>query len=242
MWFFIYGPVRKHILHLKKLLQEKGIQCEFANEKLICSSDKKQIALSVPEDLIVTAGAKLAALIQSRLGLNKKVFARKCSVQKVSKELAEAFLDRYHLMNSTQSAYNYGLFLEDELVAVASFSKGRKMNRLPDDKRSYELIRFCCKDGITVTGGLTKLLNFFCIEKKAGDVMTYIDKQFSEGESFVKAGFVKHNETAAHYFLINKSNFMRTPVKEKDVEFDKTKFYLLESKGNVKLVYTPTGK
>lgn len=231
--------MRKHILHLKKLLQEKNIHCEIANDDLVCSSDKKQIRLAVPTDIIITAPKKLAALIQSRLSLNIKVFARKCSAKKIPKELAENFLEKYHLMNATQSASNYGLFFNEELIAVASFSKGRKMNRLPQDKRSYELIRFCCKEGITVTGGLTKLLNFFSEEKNAGDIMTYIDKQFSEGQSFIKAGFVKHSETGPHNFLIDRQTYQRKPLKNKTEMFNDKQFYLLQTKGSIKLIYTP---
>lgn len=236
------SAVQKYFLHFKKLLHSKNITAEFTGGNLICSSERKKVSLHIPPDLIVTAPEKLAALIQSRLSLNTTVFARKCEVKKITKETAEDFLNRYHIMNSTQSASNYGLFFKGELLAVAAFSKGRKMNRLPEDKRSFELIRFCCKEGITVTGGLSKLLQYFCSEKNAGDIMTYIDKQLSSGQSFIKAGFVKHSETGPHYFLVNKKIFERVPFKNKEENYDQKQFYLLETKGNIKLVFTPSLK
>jgi hypothetical protein len=134
---------------------------------------------------------KILAILQSRLGLNKVVYARNCPVKKISRKIADTFLDQYHIMGSTSSASNFGLFLEEELIAVASFSKGRKMNRLPPGKKSFELIRFCTKSGITIAGGLSKLVRTFIKEKNAGDVMTYVDRQYSDGESFLKAGFKK---------------------------------------------------
>ncbi|MBA3664906.1 MAG: hypothetical protein H0W61_11960 [Bacteroidetes bacterium] len=228
----------KYFLRFKKLLEAQNITVSLNGEELICSSADKSISFSIPFDLLATAPAKLAATVQSRLSLNKKVFARNSTVQKIDRVQAESFLDNYHLMNSTTSAFNYGLFLKDELMAVASFSKGRKMDRLPGDKRSFELIRFCCREGITVTGGLTKLLKHFCREKKAGDIMTYIDKQFSSGQSFIKAGFVKHSETAPHFSLVDKKTFQRTPVKNPEALYDKKLFYLLKNKGNIKLIYT----
>ncbi len=161
-------------------------------------------------------------------------------MEKISKLVAEDFLNENHFFGSTTSAYNYGLFYKNELMAVASFSKGRKMNRLPEGKQSFELIRFCCEEGITVTGGLSKLMKHFFNEKKAGDIMTYVDKQFSNGESFINAGFKKHSETPPLSFLVNKKTFERSLLKEDN--FDEKSFYKIENAGNIKMIYQPNEK
>lgn len=199
--------------------------------------ESKELAI-IPLDQLLREPAKIAAIVLSKLQLNTIIFARNCEVKRVDKKAAAFFLNRYHIMNATQSAYNLGLYHKDELVALASFSKGRKMNRLEAHQRSFELIRFCCKSGITVTGGLTRLIKNFCIEKNAGDVMTYVDKQLSDGRSFINAGFKKHSETEPNYFLVNKSTFERIPANRND-RFDDTQFYLSHNSGNIKLVYTP---
>ncbi|MCW3077080.1 MAG: hypothetical protein JWO32_1689 [Bacteroidetes bacterium] len=232
----------KYFSQLKKLLEPKKIKVSFKNDLFIFTSSAKSISLFIPFDLLVSAPEKLAAIAQSRLSLNTTVFARNCEVKKIDKMQASGFLDTYHLMNSTQSAFNYGLFLKEELLAVASFSKGRKMDRLKDNQRSFELIRFCCKEGITVTGGLSKLISFFCKEKNAGDVMTYIDKQFSSGQSFIKTGFIKCGESEPHYCLVNKKTFQRTPLKNPEESFDNTMFYIVKNEGSIKLVFTPLEK
>ena len=115
------------------------------------------------------------------------------------------------------------------------------MNRLPDGKQSFELIRFCCKSGITVTGGLSKLMSHFCIEKNAGDIMTYVDKQFSNGDSFMKAGFKIHSETPPLNFLVNKKTFERIQMAENKI-FDSKMFYATKNSGNLKLIYLPSEK
>ena len=194
---------------------------------------------NIPIDYIVTRPLKIVSIILSKLNLNKTVFARNCSVKKLDKATAEEFFNTWHFFDSTTSAYNYGLFYKDELLGAASFSKGRKMNRLPDGKQSFELIRFCCKSGITVTGGLSKLMSHFCIEKKAGDIMTYVDKQFSNGDSFMKAGFKIHSETPPLNFLVNKKTFERISLKNKDEFFDKKLFYLAQNLGNIKMILIP---
>jgi hypothetical protein len=199
-------------------------------------------SLSMPIDYLVKQPEKIGAIIQSKLGLNQRIFARNCELKKVNKAEAEQFLKTYHLMNSTQSASNYGLYHKGELMAVASFSKGRKMRRLREDQRSFELIRFCCKKGYTITGGLSKLLKHFIKEKKAGDIMTYVDQQWSEGDAFVKAGFKRLEKTEPKRFLINRKNFERALLAEGDETLNAKMHFELKDAGNLKLIYTPFAK
>lgn len=205
---------------------------DFYQKKAACSFNGSKI----PIDLLITKPNKLIAIIQAKLQYNRVVYARTCQVRRIDKKSCNEFLDAYHLMSSTNSAYCYGLFDSGELVAVASFSKGRKMDRLKEYQRSYELIRTCSKEGIRVSGGISKLLTVFVKEMKPGDIMTYIDKQFGEGNSYYNCGFKKHSETEPQSFLINKKTFERNYLKES--EFDTDSFYLSQNCGNIKLVYT----
>ena len=191
----------------------------------------------IPLDYFISSPKKILSILRSKLNLNKTIFARNCEIEKISKLVAEDFFNDYHFFGSTTSASNYGLFYNNELVVAASFSKGRKMNRLPEEKQSFELIRFCCTEGITVTGGLSKLMKHFFTEKNAGDIMTYVDKQFSNGDSFLKAGFKKHSETPPLSFLVNKKTFERVLLKDND--FDEKLFYKIQNAGNVKMIYQP---
>jgi hypothetical protein len=240
-------------LTLRKLLAAHAVETQIKADLLVCSGNGRSLSFCItgedPDaentcpailhlDQIIRDPEKVAAILLSKLQLNKTVFARKCEVRPVDKKTAGAFLEKYHLMNATKSAFNLGLWFEEELIALATFSKGRKMNRLPEDQRSFELIRFCCKSGMTVTGGLTKLLRHFCEEKQAGDIMTYVDKQLSDGRAFIQAGFKKHSETAPNYFLVNRLSFERTAA-DMEETFDRKKFYLSHNAGNIKLVYTP---
>ena len=240
------------IEQLKSKLAVHGVKTAEAGNQLVFAAGDKQVTFFVagehyhygPQpfialDYLVTAPEKIVAMVLSKLQLNRRVFARNCEVKKTDKKTAQQFLDHYHLMCSTQSAYNMGLYLDNELLAVASFSKGRKMNRLSEHERSYELIRFCCKSGVSVSGGLSKLIKHFYLEKDAGDIMTYVDKQWGDGDAFLKLGFKKHSETEPHYFLIHRKTFERTPLKNKNEAMDHRSFYRAQTLGNIKLVYTP---
>ena len=84
------------------------------------------------------------------------LFARNCSVRRLDKASAAAFLDANHRMGRCKCRYCYGLFVDrttgsreaaveaGSLVAVASFSAGRTMR---DGTRSFEWIRFALSRG-----------------------------------------------------------------------------------------------
>lgn len=202
--------------------------CIEAEDKLL------DIGISVALDQLVRREHQMFSIIRSKLKLNRKVFARKCVVKKINAPYAKLFLNAHHLMEYATAAFHYGLFLNEELMAVAAFSKGRKMDRLPKDKRSFELVRFCCKEGTTVTGGLSKLITHFISEKDPGDIMTYVDKQWSYGSGYLKCGFKAIGETKKQEFLVNKSTFERSYYKGET--YDPRKFYLAQNGGNIKLV------
>lgn len=241
---------------LFKILERQSIRAVLKNQEVFLKAGKKNFSFRIatepntearnaavpilPLDQIVRQAEKVAALIQSKVGLNRRVFARNCEVNKIPKSQAEQFLNSYHLLNSTQSAWNYGLFFKEELLAVASFSKGRKMRRLPENLRSYELIRYCSKPGITVTGGLSKVLKTFIRERKAGDLMTYVDAQWSDGSTFVKAGFKIQEQQNPREFLVNRKNFERRLRKQEEPIPDS--HYLSRDSGNIKLIYQVNDK
>jgi hypothetical protein len=211
---------------------------ELYNSTSCVDDDKKLegIRFSIALDQLVRREQQMFSIIRSKLQLNKKIFARKCDVKKINATYARLFLDAHHLMEYATSAFHYGLFSNDELIAVAAFSKGRKMDRLPADKRSFELVRFCCKEGITVTGGLSKLLKHFIKEKQPGDIMTYVDKQWSYGSGYLKIGFKSIGETKRQEFIVDRNTFERSNYKGE--EYDQRKSYLVQNGGNLKLVYT----
>ena len=174
--------------------------------------------------------------INSLLGQNKRIHGRSCEIKLLDKKTAETFLNHHHIMGFAQSYYKLGLYRKDELLAIATFSKGRKMNRLPEGKKSFELIRFCNASGFTVVGGLSKLINHFIKLTDAGDIMTYIDKDQSEGKAFIKLGFKLHSESDPIAFKVDKNSQKRT---NKNITNNDDEIHLVKNSGNLKLVYTP---
>ncbi|MCX3265530.1 hypothetical protein OQZ29_12285 [Pedobacter agri] len=154
------------------------------------------------EDVWFAKPRQALARIMSLLGLNKKIHGRKTKIHKLDKVATETFLNENHLQAYVSCRYKLGLFENDDLIAVATFSALRKMSHSIDYK-SAELIRFAVKSGYSVSGGLSKLLMYFFKQYKPNDIMTYADRDWSAGESYLTLGFDKTAVLAPHYFSLN---------------------------------------
>ena len=169
------------------------------------------------------------AIVQSRLraafGQSQRIPARLTRVSRIDKPTLDAFLEKNHLQVTTKAKYKYGLFLPERyfrvldengnrfrpflqadntlLVAVASFSGGKNILREGVNHRSFELIRFANLLNCTVVGGLDKLLKAFIKELKPDDIMTYADRDWSDGRSYERLGFERVEATAPQLFWLN---------------------------------------
>lgn len=135
--------------------------------------------------------ARLAAKVNR---VNHRWYARKTRVQRIDIITTMDFLNEHHLWGATRSKFNYGLFdTDDELIAVATFSPRRHVNRAESSRpyRSHELIRYCAKKDGHVIGGITKLVSAFCRELAPDDLVTCIDRDWGSGEGWQPIGFDK---------------------------------------------------
>ena len=100
--------------------------------------------------------------------------------------------------------------LDGEVVAMASFSAKRNMTRKREGYTSVELIRFATVDGITVQGGLSKLIRHMIKTIGPDDVMTYADLDWSYGKGYTKLGFELTAQTPPAEIWINTETLVRT--------------------------------
>lgn len=186
----------------------------------------------------------ILSIISSKLGENKRVFARNCEAKKINKQEAEIFLNQNHLLGYKTAYFKYALYNQQEIIAIATFSKGRKMNRLEANKRSFELISFCCKKNVSVTGGLSKLIKAFVTHLQPGDLMTYIDKDWSDGNAYLKLGFKIHSETIPQSYVFDQTNFEKYQFEKLPenifiaLKSNSPNLEIVKNSGNIKLVYT----
>lgn len=154
------------------------------------------------EDVWLTKPEQVLARIKSLLGLNIRIHGRKTKVQKITKPVSDAFLNINHLQGTVSSRYKLGLFLKDQLVAVATFSALRQMKHT-ENYKSAELIRFAVKSGYSVTGGLSKLIAQFYDLQKPNDIMSYADRDWSAGAAYSKLGFEQTSILQPQFFTLD---------------------------------------
>lgn len=119
----------------------------------------------------------------------EKVYARKCTVQEVDKDIACKFINSYHLQGSTKTdrsknTIRLGLYYNNELVSIMTFGKPRY-----NKKYEYELIRFC--SSYAVIGGAEKLFKYFLRKYKPSSIISYCDFSKFSGNTYEKLGFSK---------------------------------------------------
>lgn len=193
----------------------------------------------------------IKSMIAAKLGIFKqRLFARKCQIREVKPTIKKAFLLQNHLSGTANSSVNLGLYYEEELISIVTFSKPRF-----DTKADWEIIRFANKQNTQIIGGFSKLLKHFIKHYNPSLIITYCDRTWSSGETYFKAGFSFHDFTPPNYFYFkNLSVFARQIFQKHKLEkllsiFDvqKTEFENMAENGylrfwdcgNIKLYYNP---
>ena len=161
------------------------------------------------------------SLINNKLGLNKRIFARKCIIKEVKPEETRKFLEENHLQGDCNSKIRLGLYYEENLVSLMTFGKSRYNKNI-----DYELIRFCSLKGYNVVGGASKLLSHFR-KQYSGSIISYANRRWSNGDLYRKLGFKEIGQTPPNYFYFNNDfeihsriAFQKHKLKDKLMNFD----------------------
>jgi hypothetical protein len=161
------------------------------------------------EDVWLTKKQQISSRIHSFLGLNTSFHGRKAKVVSLSITEITNFLNTYHLQGYIKAKYNFGLVANGEIIAAANFSDTRPMKDKGDDYLSAELVRFASKDGLTIVGGLSKVIKHFLKEVKVNDLMTYADRDWSIGKGYDKLGFELTAITEPAFLYLDQKSLIR---------------------------------
>lgn len=141
---------------------------------------------------------KIKMYLDSIFKSKKSIYARKCEIKSITKELADEFTDKYHLQGRAKlNVINYGLYYNNKLLAVMSFGKYRLKKNIDGH---YELHRYCVKDGITVVGGANKLLKAFEREYKPKELLSFSDNDYFSGGIYERLGFDNDGQATPRYY------------------------------------------
>jgi hypothetical protein len=131
-------------------------------------------------------------ILLSKLGLTKRLHARKYKLRVPLEPEYKEFMNSNHLQGYRPSSYKIGLYDDDILLMAIGISK--------HPKYSFELIRMATKLGYTIVGGVSKLLSKAQKDLKMNNLMTYADRRFSAGKGYLSCGFRLVENTNPNYF------------------------------------------
>lgn len=137
------------------------------------------------------------SVIKNKLGLSKRIYARKCQLKEINSNETTKFLDNNHLQGSIGAKVRLGLYFNEELVSIMTFGKPR-FNKETD----WELIRFCNVLGCNVVGAASKLLSYFEKIYNPKSLISYANLRWSNGNLYEVLGFkyVGDSSPAGWYF------------------------------------------
>lgn len=152
---------------------------------------------------IIHNSEKVEDIILSAIGNNKRVYARKCVVKEIDSKTVRDFIEKYHLQGYVNSSIKLGLYYNDELVEVMTFGKLRVIMRSKSNDGEYELYRLCTKSGYTVIGGAGKLLEYFKKNYEWNKIVSYCQRDISNGNVYEKIGFSLDSICKSGFFYYN---------------------------------------
>jgi len=159
--------IKDKLYHVKKLEL-----CNNQNIRLITIFEDEWL---YKKEIVISKLKSIFGMIQQ-----EKIRASKCIAKQITYKGKSDFINKYHIQGDRISQLNFGLFYNDELVSVMTFSKSGS---------SYDLLRFCSSNKYQVYGGASKLLQYFKSTTEWTSIFTYADRRWSKGNMYLKLGF-----------------------------------------------------
>ena len=142
--------------------------------------------------------------IKQILSLNNsiRIHARKCQIKKISPEIKNEFLNKFHIQGGDNSVIKLGAFYNDELVSIMTFSHGSISKGSKNIKNVWELNRFCSNSNYHIPGIASKLLTYFKRNYDWKEIFSYADRRWSNGNVYKQIGFELDSITKPNYWYI----------------------------------------
>jgi Pyruvate/2-oxoacid:ferredoxin oxidoreductase delta subunit len=176
---------------------EKTKGCQNKNIRLIHIFDdewnnKKNICIS-----------KLLSIL--KVNKNQSIYARKCVIKEINSEIKNTFLNKNHIQGEDKSNIKLGMFHEDTLVSVMTFSNSFNMTNAVSINNQWNLSRFASDISLNVIGGAGKLLSYFIKNYKPKSIISFADMRWSEMNDnlYTKLGFNLVNIGNPNYSYYN---------------------------------------
>ena len=180
------------------------------------------------EDDWVNKRSILESQIKNLLNKSEnKIFARKCQIREIGYKLSSKFLEDNHIQGKDYSKVKLGLYYNGELLSVMTFSKSEGRKKMPEEE--WNLSRFCNKLNYNVVGGASKLLNYFIKKYDVKRLVSYADRDWSNGDLYSKMGFNLLYKTNPDYkYIINDRRLHKSRYRKSNTGISESKLELLK--------------
>lgn len=176
--------------------------------KNCCSHDIR--LLSVWEDWIKNKPEIVESILLNKLGLiNNSIYARKCIIKEIDSKTCNEFLDKNHIQGRSAASVRLGLYYNDELVSLMTFSSPRINMGGKNHKQQWELVRFCNKLNTRVVGGASKLLKYFIKIYHPTSIVSFSMNDISDGNLYKQLGFKTEGIITHSYWYIEPGTLKR---------------------------------
>lgn len=137
-----------------------------------------------------------------------KLYARTCDIHDVNSKDASMFLNANHRQGAAGSSIRLGLYHDNELVSLMTFSKMRNTIGTGSENLSdcYELVRFCSKLNTSVVGGASKLFKHFIKTYQPERIRSFSDRAHTRGSLYSTLGFTEVRQSDPGYVWVNLYN------------------------------------
>lgn len=194
------------LLNNHKYHLNKSIECEKLGIRLIHIYEYEWLDLRKKEII--------KSIIRIALGYaSKRIYARCCDIRQISNQEAKEFNNKYHLQGHRNAKISLGLFYNNELIQLMSFSN-TKYNRNLNTSDDWEILRSCTLPDTIVIGGVSKLFNYFKKSYKPKSIFSYCDFNKFNGQGYLNLGmnFIGYTGPDLKYVIDDKV-YNRNPAK-----------------------------
>ena len=196
--------------------------------------------IHIYEDDLVYKQDIVRSMILNKLGKNEfKISALKCIIKEIDNKLTRQFLESNHIQGFVGSTIKIGLFYENELVSLMTFSK-KTMGKKSTNNNEYKLLRFCNKLNTNVIGGASKMFKYFIKTYHPEEIITNTDRSFNQGKLYKNLGFEYFGKTEPNYYYIingirkHSKNIDKNKMKSEILD---RKIYRIYDSGNLKFCW-----
>lgn len=201
-----------------------GINKRSKNYHYNKSKQANELGISlihVWEDLWNTKKDLVKTILMSRLGVltQNKIYARRCEIHEIDTKVYKTFCEINHIQGYCPAFVKLGLFYNNKLVQIASFSKVKNIGK-QNRTEEWEWIRGCPASLNSVIGGTSKLFSYFVKNYLPKTVLCYADWNLFEGKGYAECGFDFDGYTGPDKFYVkskgDKARIAHNPYKYKE--------------------------